>query len=208
MVLTLPSGFKTLLESNSVEEFRWLCEFHYVSSHPTLGGTVDYMHLGPGSITFNSNTYSEDVGHFSTIKQELQQNLPAFSLKLHNIDKRWSTRHQAGDLNESEIRIRLVASTLLSDNTAQISEISWHVDGYSIDRAYINFNLGSPISALGHSSPVGPLFTGICLFAYKDHHCLSQSTLPTCNKTIADCAARHGILRHSHGPDFENLRPS
>lgn len=149
------------------------------------------------NLTFDSNTYYADGLEFGEIRQGIEGERPRVELSIQNVvhpttaaARPWSTYVQSNQLNGLKVTITLVMVSLIADTDAKIEETNWYISGWTLDRQWIRFGLGSPHDALAFEVPRVPLGGQTCWWTYKRGPCNSTSSKKACDKTLASCAAR------------------
>lgn len=201
----LPSSLTTLMASDSCT---WITcvEMQFAS------GTI-YRALWSEDVSFDSVTYTHDIGSFDELKFGTQSTRSRFVLSLQNtadVDDGaalpWTTTTSSEALNGTPVVFRFVEESLLADTDAVILDEGWYVSGYEIDAPFIRFGLGSPHDALAIEVPRLPVGSKQCGWAansYKQGPCTSTSPLKTCGGTLADCMKRNDPKKPlPFGPSF------
>jgi len=148
-------------------------------------------------VTFGGVTYTADGFAHSEVVQDIEGRPPAMTLEMQNIERddgtnlEWSTLLAAGDINGTEVQMRVVSESLLSDADAVISETDWTISGWQLAPRGVVFKLGAPIDALSITVPTRPLASPTCWWKYKQGACTSTSALESCAHTYGDCSKRY-----------------
>jgi len=174
-----------------------------------LAPTPIYRALYPVDVVFQpagydaAVTYIAEAGGFGELRQTTRLEAPSVALTLQNVRDAstddavpfWSQYLQANDLNDTEVRMRVVENTLLGDGQAQIAEVAWYISGApQLTRDVVVFQLGARHNSLHDVGPGPSLQSDRCWWAllgrYKLHPCNSESDLPHCHGSLDDCRAR------------------
>lgn len=148
-------------------------------------------------VTFDGVTYTKDEFSHSGVSQNIEGSPPAMTLTMQNIESddgtalEWSTILATGDINGTQVQIRVVSESLLADATAVIRETDWTISGWRLVPKGVTFQLGAPIDALSITVPARPLSSPTCWWKYRQGACTSTSDKGDCRHTYGDCVQRY-----------------
>jgi len=204
-VLDLDTTFLQALRRDQIDDLFVLAELTppEISKLPK-----QYLSMIHRSITWGGQVYTITDGTFSTIGSTVDQEPPRANITFANLDGSWfeALNKNKDTLNGGELIIRMVfASVDPSDPDvrakSQLTEGPYVLSGAKLDDEAVSIGFGLSADVLKFKFPALLARARRCPFIYKGPYCKSTSTLPTCAKTISDCAIRHkNVLRFGAWP--------
>lgn len=152
------------------------------------------------SVSYGGQTYVPDALAYGPIRQDLEGNRPRYELSLQNVrdvvtdaERPWSTYLASNDLNGTEVITRVVHKDHLDDSDAVLLEQRWYISGWTFDRTFVRFGLGSPHDALAHETPRMAIGGVTCWWRYGEGPCTNSEKVngyKDCPYTVDGCLAR------------------